>query len=238
MEQIPCSNVGHIYREFDRFGVDPKLNGSISKVDWGKVLSVNDARVAEVWMDDYKAIFYEARGLQGLDVGDVSARVAMRQRLQCKSFAWFLREVHPKQFVPDLHPVQAGLISPRNSGRKQCLDTMTRLSGAPGLYGCHGHGNQRWILARDGRLSTDMLCLTHREDRLQMITCHQNLEPDSAWVFLPKTGQIAYRNGGSKSKCIDRTHYTPKPGTLKVTTCNIDSVGQSWDFSPHKKDLY
>ena len=23
MEQIPCSHIGHIYREFDRFAVDP-----------------------------------------------------------------------------------------------------------------------------------------------------------------------------------------------------------------------
>ena len=27
---MPCSNVGHIYREFDRFGVDPQLKVSVA----------------------------------------------------------------------------------------------------------------------------------------------------------------------------------------------------------------
>jgi hypothetical protein len=31
-----------------------------------KVMDRNDARVAEVWMDDYKELFFNARGLQGL----------------------------------------------------------------------------------------------------------------------------------------------------------------------------
>ncbi|CAK9102562.1 unnamed protein product, partial [Durusdinium trenchii] len=51
LEVMPCSNIGHIYREFDRFGVDRQL-----KSDIGKILDRNDARVAEVWMDDYKEL--------------------------------------------------------------------------------------------------------------------------------------------------------------------------------------
>lgn len=44
MEEIPCSNVGHIYRHFDRFAVDPLLkSGQI-----GPILDRNDLRVAEV----------------------------------------------------------------------------------------------------------------------------------------------------------------------------------------------
>ena len=60
MESIPCSNVGHIYREFNRFGKkqDPQLVG----VDISTILNRNDARVAEVWLDEYKDIFYHFRG--------------------------------------------------------------------------------------------------------------------------------------------------------------------------------
>ena len=44
MESIPCSNVGHIYRSFDRFAVDDLLDKS--KI--GAILDRNDMRVAEV----------------------------------------------------------------------------------------------------------------------------------------------------------------------------------------------
>jgi hypothetical protein len=46
MESIPCSNVGHIYREFNRF--DDAFDPLIKKVHIGRVLNRNDARVAEV----------------------------------------------------------------------------------------------------------------------------------------------------------------------------------------------
>ena len=58
MESMPCSRIGHIYRNFDRFKVDTLLKG----VNVGQALNVNDIRVAEVWMDDYKKLFYDARG--------------------------------------------------------------------------------------------------------------------------------------------------------------------------------
>jgi len=44
MENIPCSHIGHIYREFDRFAVDPGLKNK--KI--GVSLDRNDIRVAEV----------------------------------------------------------------------------------------------------------------------------------------------------------------------------------------------
>ena len=65
----------------------------------GAILNRNDARVAEVWLGDYKDIFYSFRGSKDMDKGDLSQRIAVREGLQCKSFEWFLKEVCRDQYV-------------------------------------------------------------------------------------------------------------------------------------------
>lgn len=51
-------------------------------------------RVAEVWMDEYKEYIYNRRPhYRALDAGDISEQRAVRERLKCKSFKWFMTEV-------------------------------------------------------------------------------------------------------------------------------------------------
>lgn len=43
--------------------------------------------------------------------GDLSKRFEIRQRLQCKNFTWYLKNIYPEVYVPDLSPVVSGYVS-------------------------------------------------------------------------------------------------------------------------------
>lgn len=54
----------------------------------------NYRRVAEVWMDEYAEYLYKRRPhYRNIDPGDLTEQKAIRERLQCKSFRWFMEEV-------------------------------------------------------------------------------------------------------------------------------------------------
>jgi len=69
----------------------------------GDVLYGNLVRVAEVWLDDWKHFFYKlnpaAAQIATLNrtqvLANITERVELRKRLDCKSFEWFLENVWP-----------------------------------------------------------------------------------------------------------------------------------------------
>ena len=75
-------------------------------------------------MGKHKNLFYRSRGLFGESFGDISERVALRERLQCKSFEWFLANVHPDKFVPELEIAYAGALGGPEGRHGQCLDNL------------------------------------------------------------------------------------------------------------------
>ena len=54
----------------------------------------NYRRVAEVWMDEYAQYLYDHRPhYRNIDPGDLTDQRAVRERLKCKPFKWFMEEV-------------------------------------------------------------------------------------------------------------------------------------------------
>jgi len=90
--------VGHIYRcKYYPFP-DPGL---------GDFTSRNFKRVAEVWMDEYKENLYKRQpDIKLADAGNLTKQKAVRQRLQCKSFDWFMHVVafDQNRYYPAVEP--------------------------------------------------------------------------------------------------------------------------------------
>ncbi|KAK8746356.1 hypothetical protein OTU49_017373 [Cherax quadricarinatus] len=84
MVDAPCSRIGHIYRKFAPFP-NPGVGDFVGR---------NYRRVAEVWMDEYAEYLYKRRpSYLKLDAGDLTEQKAIRKRLNCKSFKWFMTQV-------------------------------------------------------------------------------------------------------------------------------------------------
>ncbi|CAD6196353.1 unnamed protein product [Caenorhabditis auriculariae] len=156
IEIIPCSHVGHIYRNGHPYDMTGRNNNK-------DVHGTNSKRLADVWMDDYKRLFYVHRmGLVDTDVGDLSGRKALREKLGCKSFNWFLKNVIPDKFIPDEDVLAYGHVEGQNS---MCLDTLQRLENKGpiilGIYNCQRPSSsaQMFSISKENELRREETCV-------------------------------------------------------------------------------
>nr|CAB3248261.1 polypeptide N-acetylgalactosaminyltransferase 1 [Phallusia mammillata] len=89
MRIAPCSRVGHVFRRRRPYG-------------FGSNASLHNAvRLAKVWLDEYVVHFKKVQKMyNSVEPGDVSDRVALRKKLKCKNFKWYLTEVYPEIEIP------------------------------------------------------------------------------------------------------------------------------------------
>lgn len=220
----PCSHVGHIFRDTHPYTIP----GSSIHETFMK----NSARLAEVWMDDYKKYFYQSRVQNKIpQLGNLTGRKQLRKDLKCKSFEWYLHNLMPGMFIPDEeHVVRMGAL--RNGDRQQCLDKMgQRAGGKAGVYFCHGQGgNQAFMLTVAGEIRTsDDLCLDTWGDKvpsdIYLQKCH-NSQGNQQWV-MDKLGMI--RKGGDNTKCLEAT-LVRQTKELKLMTCDQSKTSQKWNW--------
>ncbi|XP_029291156.1 polypeptide N-acetylgalactosaminyltransferase 6 [Cottoperca gobio] len=227
LEIIPCSVVGHVFRT--------KSPHTFPKGT--EVITRNQVRLAEVWMDDFKNIFYRRNKNAAVmasehKFGDISDRLNLRAKLQCKNFTWYLNTVYPEAFIPDLSPQIFGAIT--NSGSKTCLDVgESNQGGKPVImYTCHDMGgNQYFEYSSHKELRHNIgkqLCLhaIPSPESVKIELCHlkgkgTSVAPQQEWVF---TEENLMKNPSS-GKCLQL-----KGVHLQMDDCNAADLYQHWTF--------
>uniref|UniRef100_A0A146LW32 Polypeptide N-acetylgalactosaminyltransferase n=3 Tax=Lygus hesperus TaxID=30085 RepID=A0A146LW32_LYGHE len=244
VEIAPCSHVGHLFRKSSPYS----FPGGVTEVLYG-----NLARVALVWMDEWKDFFFryspEADRLR--DKQQVRSRIELRKRLNCKSFKWYLEHVWPQHFFPMPNRFFGKV---RSIVKNECLEkptgkgSLNQPMGVATLTPCSRSKlpplSQMFVISFmkgldaepgsvEGPLMTDeAVCVDapDRDDqnvtpRVKIMACSG--QKRQLWRYAPKRKWIEHISTGL---CLD----LPKDGSdengLTLNKCENSSATQSWSF--------
>lgn len=227
IEWVPCSRVGHVYR-----GFMPYNFGKLANKKKGPLITINYKRVIETWFDDkYKEYFYTREPLaRFLDMGDISEQLDLKNKLQCKSFSWFMENVAYDVLdkFPELPPnLEWGEL--RSGATSSCLDT---LGHAPpslmAMQHCHGFGNNQLIrLNAKGQLGVGERCIEADSQGIKLAFCRLGTV-DGPWQYDVKTHTLYHR---VHKKCMA---LHPQTAHLSLMPCDTNNTYQQWYFKKIK----
>nr|CAI5844139.1 unnamed protein product [Callosobruchus analis] len=223
IEWVPCSRVGHVYRSFMPYNF-----GSLARKKKGSLIIINYKRVIETWFDaKYKEFFYTREPMaRYLDMGDITEQLAMKDRLKCKSFQWFMDniaydvldkypELPPNLYYGELWSVAVG----------KCLDTLGK--APPSLMAiqhCHGFGNNQLIrLNTKGQLGVGERCIEADSQGIKLLPCRLGTV-DGPWVYDDNTHTLMHK---VYKKCMA---LHPQTSHLSLMPCDINNAYQNWLF--------
>merc|ERR1712131_381992 len=219
LEIIPCSRVGHVFRKKHPYTFP---GGS------GNVFAKNTKRAAEVWMDDYKEFYFASvPSARHVKVGDISERLKIREKLQCKPFSWFLENVYPELRIPNKDAVGWGAVKQKIDGKDLCIDTLGKnnAGSAPGLYACHNDGgNQEWTLTKtEKQFRHNDLCLGTRRAPKEgaMVVLGACTDKSTRWDYVGINLKIENHH----NLCLD----SRDSGGLMLKPCD-HSIHQTFKF--------
>ncbi|EHB11592.1 Putative polypeptide N-acetylgalactosaminyltransferase-like protein 1 [Heterocephalus glaber] len=223
LEIVPCSRVGHVFRKRHPYNFPE-----------GNALTYirNTKRTAEVWMDEYKQYYYEARpSAIGKAFGSVATRIEQRKKMDCKSFRWYLENVYPELTVP-VKEVLPGIIKQGVN----CLESQGQDTAGDFLLGmgiCRGSAKnppppQAWLFS-DHLIQQQGKCLA--------ATSTSTASPGSPVILQvcnSREGKQKWKRKGSFIQhSISGLCLETKPAQLVTSKCQADAQAQQWQLLPH-----
>uniref|UniRef100_UPI0037E99C67 polypeptide N-acetylgalactosaminyltransferase 5 n=1 Tax=Semicossyphus pulcher TaxID=241346 RepID=UPI0037E99C67 len=219
IEIIPCSRVGHIFRGQNPYKF-PK--------DRQKTVERNLARVAEVWLDEYKDLFY-SHGYQHLldksDIGNLTEQIELRKKLKCKSFKWYLDNVYPDMEAPLVKA--EGLLF--NQGLRRCLSLQ---DGSPVFEICDSshqsqHFNYTWL--RLLRQNDQCVAAKGKGQGFALQPC-DNTKPELHWFYKSSTSLADHLIAEyvSLHMCLEAD---PHNESVDLNPCDSRNFYQKWQFT-------
>ncbi|KAL4629875.1 polypeptide N-acetylgalactosaminyltransferase 12 [Arapaima gigas] len=227
LEIHPCSHVGHVFPKKAPYSRNKAL--------------ANSVRAAEVWMDEYKELYYHRNPHARLEAyGDVSSRRKLREQLGCKNFQWYLMNVYPDLNVPEDRPRMFGML--KNKGiENHCFDynppdDHNVVGHKVILYPCHGMGQNQFFeyssqneIRYNTREPSGCLTVDPGKDSLTIQLCKKPKQP------VPEEHKFILREDGSlfhvvTKKCVQAVSksYSGQPAP-ELRLCS-DSAHQKWFF--------
>ncbi|XP_030371943.1 polypeptide N-acetylgalactosaminyltransferase 8 [Scaptodrosophila lebanonensis] len=231
--EVPCARVGHLFRHGDYQVRYTQRNNE------RKAIERNYKRIAEVWLDEYKDKLYaNVPSLTYARAGPLKTQRALRERLQCKPFKWFLQHlasdflaVYPLEDPADFAVgALQSLAAP-----ELCLDTAHKKSGQPQLLPCgtdlkYPELNQKWTLSYRRELRSSYLCLELRNRQpnatIWLWQCHGQLG-NQFWYYDPKGKQLVQGVEEAQQRCLEAQ---VEQRIVVANICDAESVGQRWNF--------
>lgn len=225
LEIHPCSHVGHVFPKRAPYARPNFLQ--------------NTARAAEVWMDEYKEHFYNRNPPARKEAyGDISERKLLRERLNCKSFDWYLKNVFSNLHVPEDRPGWHGAI--RSMGiSSECLDYNSPDNNPTGanlsLFGCHGQGGNQFFEYTSNKEirfnSVTELCaeVPEQKTHVGMQNCPKDGFPvptNIIWHF-KEDGTIFHPFSGL---CLSAYRTLEGRADVQMRTCDAVDKNQIWKF--------
>ncbi|XP_072029173.1 putative polypeptide N-acetylgalactosaminyltransferase 9 [Amphiura filiformis] len=170
------------------------------------------------------------------DAGDVTDRLALRKRLNCKSFGWYLENVFPWSSLPS--SLNKGVVFGQvtHLASQLCLATYNAVNktkqpdnALKTLTCIVPNVDQLWSLKQHGEMKHNDLCLDSTSQYALVNRCNYGVAQHQ-WTYDNKTQQISQNDW-----CLD--FNGSQDSVVYLNKCNQTSETQRWVMDMRQWDI-
>ncbi|CAF3429223.1 unnamed protein product [Rotaria sp. Silwood1] len=164
--------------------------------------------------------------------GDITSRKLLREKLQCKSFKWYVTEIYPELSLPEDTKTLGEI---RNFYADFCVDANTHpnnFNKSVISYPCHNEGgNQFFMLTKIGEIRRDHGCLEYsggiadinKDDKVLVLSCHGE-KGNQYWIY-NEHNQIYHPASNSCMTISDDDQH------IQMQVCDLDDAAHRWSWT-------